>query len=95
MKFNQPKAQLYIPDGAPEAEALARTTHLAIGAHQDDLEIMAVDGIIEAFGHPDKWFTGVVMTNGAGSPRAGVYAHYTDEDMRRVRVLGRLGKMAG
>lgn len=87
MKLTLPSAQLYIPDGAPEAEALARTTHLAIGAHQDDLEIMAVDGILETFGQPDKWFTGVVMTNGAGSPRAGVYAHYTDEDMRRVRAV--------
>ena len=87
MKLHRPNAQLYIPDGAPEPQALARTTHLAIGAHQDDLEIMAIDGILDAFGQPDKWFTGVVVTNGAGSPRAGVYAHYTDEAMRRVRVL--------
>lgn len=87
MKLHQPNAQLYIPDGAPEPQALARTTYLAIGAHQDDLEIMAIDGILDAFGQPDKWFTGVVVTNGAGSPRAGVYAHYTDEAMRRVRVL--------
>jgi len=87
MKFHQPNAQIYIPDGTPEAQALARTTYLAIGAHQDDLEIMAIDGILDAFGQPDKWFTGVVVTNGAGSPRAGVYAHYTDDDMRRVRVL--------
>jgi LmbE family N-acetylglucosaminyl deacetylase len=87
VNLHQPNAQLYIPDGAPEDEALTRTTYLAIGAHQDDLEIMAIDGILDAFGQPDKWFTGVVVTNGAGSPRAGVYAHYTDEDMRRVRVL--------
>ncbi len=87
MKFSQSNAQLYIPDGAPEAEALARTTHLAIAAHQDDIEIMAVDGILEAFGQPDKWFTGVVMTNGAGSPRSGVYGYYTDEEMRHVRVI--------
>ncbi len=87
MKFSQSNAQLYIPDGAPEAEALARTTHLAIAAHQDDIEIMAVDGILEAFGQPDKWFTGVVMTNGAGSPRSGVYDDYTDEEMRQVRVI--------
>ena len=87
MRFNQPNAQLYIPDDTPEAEALARTTHLAIAAHQDDIEIMAVDGILEAFGQPDKWFTGVVVTNGAGSPRAGVYGHFTDEQMRQVRAV--------
>ncbi len=86
MKFHQPHAQLYIPDDTPEPQALARTTHLAIAAHQDDIEIMAIDGILEAFGQPDKWFTGVVMTNGAGSPRAGVYGDYTDEQMRQVRI---------
>jgi len=87
MNFHQPNAQLYIPDGAPEAEALARTTHLAIAAHQDDIEIMAIDGILEAFGQPDKWFTGVVVTNGAGSPRAGIYGAYSDEEMRQIRVI--------
>jgi LmbE family N-acetylglucosaminyl deacetylase len=87
MKLKQPNAQLYIPDGAPESEALARTTHLAIAAHQDDIEIMAIDGILEAFGQPDKWFTGVVVTNGAGSPRAGIYGNYTDEEMRQIRVI--------
>jgi LmbE family N-acetylglucosaminyl deacetylase len=86
MKLTNPTAQLYIPDNTPAAEALARTTHLAIGAHQDDIEIMAIDGILEAFGNPDKWFTGVTMTNGAGSPRAGVYAHFTDAQMCEVRA---------
>ena len=87
MKLKQPNAQLYIPDDADEVEALARTTHLAIAAHQDDIEIMAIDGILEAFGQPDKWFTGVVVTNGAGSPRAGIYGNYTDEEMRQIRVI--------
>jgi LmbE family N-acetylglucosaminyl deacetylase len=87
MKLKQPNAQLYIPDDADEVEALARTTHLAIAAHQDDIEIMAIDGILEAFGQPDKWFTGVVVTNGAGSPRAGIYGNYTDEEMRQIRVV--------
>jgi LmbE family N-acetylglucosaminyl deacetylase len=75
-----------VPDGLPADEALARTTHLAISAHQDDLEIMAMEGILQCFQRPDKWFTGVVVTNGSGSPRVGLYANYTDEDMRRVRV---------
>ena len=37
---------------------------------------------------PDKWFTGVVVTNGAGSPRAGIYGDYTDEQMQQVRLRG-------
>lgn len=79
-------ANIYIPDGAALEQALGRTTHLAVSAHQDDLEIMAVHGILACFGQPDQWFTGVVCTNGAGSPRSGLYADYTDDQMQRVRV---------
>src|SRR5512139_210104 len=86
MKFNLATAQLFVPDGLPVDQALARTTHLAISAHQDDLEIMALDGILQCFQRPDRWFTGVVVTNGSGSSRTGLYANYTDEELRRVRV---------
>jgi LmbE family N-acetylglucosaminyl deacetylase len=87
MEFHNPAADLFIPDGAPMPEALERTTHLAIAAHQDDIEIMAYHGIAECFGLADKWFTGVVVTNGAGSPRDGIYAGFTDEQMQEVRKL--------
>ncbi len=86
MKFTMPTAQLFVPDGLPEEEALARTTHMAISAHQDDLEIMAAHGILHCFQQPDRWFTGVVVTNGAGSPRDDLYKDYTDEQMRVVRI---------
>jgi LmbE family N-acetylglucosaminyl deacetylase len=86
MKFNLDTARMVVPDGLLADDALARTTHLAIGAHQDDLEIMAMEGILACFQRPDKWFTGVVVTNGSGSSRTGLYANYTDDDMRRVRV---------
>jgi LmbE family N-acetylglucosaminyl deacetylase len=79
-------ADLSVPDGLPFEAALARTTHLAISAHQDDIEIMAYHGIAECFGRKDKWFTGVVATNGAGSPRSGIYGDYTDEEMQKVRL---------
>jgi len=85
MKFKLDGAELFVPDGLPAEEALARTTHMAIGAHQDDLEIMAYGGILECFLQPDKWFTGVVVTNGSGSPRDDVYKDYTDDEMRIVR----------
>ena len=32
---------IYIPDGTEEKKAITRTTHLAISAHQDDIEFMA------------------------------------------------------
>ncbi len=85
MKLNQAGAELFIPDGSDESIALGRTTHLAIGAHHDDLEIMAFHGILECFKDAERWFTGVVVTNGSGSARSGAYADYTDEQMIDVR----------
>jgi LmbE family N-acetylglucosaminyl deacetylase len=87
MRFHNPSADLFVPDGLASEAALARTTHLAISAHQDDIEIMAYHGIAECFGRKDKWFTGVVATNGAGSPRSGIYGVWTDEEMQKVRVV--------
>lgn len=77
---------IYIPDGTEEKKAIARTTHLAISAHQDDIEFMAYAPIAECFGKADKWFSGVVVTDGSGSPRSGLYADYTDEEMKEVRI---------
>ncbi|HOH29036.1 MAG TPA: PIG-L family deacetylase [Candidatus Hydrogenedentes bacterium] len=85
MHFTVPESESYIPDGAALAEACARTTHLAVGAHQDDLEIMAYDGIIRCFQRADRWFSAVVVTNGGGAPRTGLYADLTDEEMMAVR----------
>ncbi|HVM70378.1 MAG TPA: PIG-L family deacetylase [Anaerolineales bacterium] len=85
MKFHLDSAELFIPDLEPLEQALARTTHLCISAHQDDIEIMASQPILECFQQTDKWFTGVVLTDGRGSPRNGLYQNYTDEQMRRVR----------
>ncbi len=85
MKFKLETAELFVPDGLPAKEALERTTHMAFGAHQDDLEIMAYDGIITCFQQPGKWYTGVVVTNGSGSARDDIYKEYTDDDMRAVR----------
>ena len=86
MKLNNKNASLFIPDNADESLALSRTTTLAISAHQDDIELMAFQGVLDCFGKSDKWFTGVVTADGAGSPRNGLYANYTDEEMKSVRI---------
>ncbi len=85
MKFHFDTAEIYVPDNEPVGKALSRTTHLCIAAHQDDIEIMAVQPILECFQQKDKWFTGVVVTDGRGSPRDGLYKYYSDEEMRLVR----------
>lgn len=46
-----------------------------------------MDGILKAFGTSDQWFTGVVVTNGSGSPRDALYAQYTDEQMQQIRKI--------
>lgn len=87
MKLKKRGAEFFVPDNTPVNEAIARTTHMCISAHQDDVEIMAQDGILKCFGKNDVWFFAAVVTNGAGSPRDDLYASYTDEEMQRVRKL--------
>jgi len=85
MRFHLPTAEVFIPDGLPLEAALSRTTHMAIAAHQDDIEIMAAAPIVACFQQPDRWFTGVVVTDGRGSPRDDIYKDFSDEEMRLVR----------
>lgn len=97
MKFTRPEADIFVPAGGDAATALARTTHLCVIAHQDDIEINAWPAVAECYGRTDRFFTGVVVTNGAGSPRTGPYANYTDDQMKVVRIeeqreAARIGK---
>lgn len=96
-------ADTFISDGTSAQEALARTTHLAIGAHSDDLEIMAYHGIVGCYGYrkTDKWFSGITVTDGRGSSRSGPYSDCTDEEMADIRkneqrqaaMVGKYGAM--
>jgi LmbE family N-acetylglucosaminyl deacetylase len=85
MHFHMPESEIFIPDGLPILEGLGRTTHISVAAHQDDIEIMSAAPILECFQRPDRWFTGVVVTDGRGSPRDDLYKEYSDEEMRLVR----------
>ena len=101
--FNTAAADIFIPDDVSVEEALTRTSHLAIGAHSDDLEIMAYHGILDCYGYrrKDKWFTGVTATDGRGSSRSGPYLDCTDEEMAQIRqteqrqaaMVGKYGAM--
>lgn len=85
MKLSQPTADVYVPDDIDTKLAFSRTTHLAISAHQDDVEIMAAEPILTCFQQPDLWFGAVIMTDGRGSPRTGLYSSYSDDEMCTVR----------
>jgi len=84
--FSNPAAEIFAPGQSDPTRALPATTDLCIGAHQDDIEIMAYGPISQCYGSTDRHFTGVVVTDGGGSPRSGVYANYTDDEMKQVRV---------
>jgi LmbE family N-acetylglucosaminyl deacetylase len=96
------KIDFEIPDKQPIDVALKRTTHMAIVAHQDDLEIMAYDMISTCYKSKKKWFFGVVVTDGAKSSRQGRFEHLTDEEMKEIRKkeqidaanLGKYGALA-
>lgn len=86
MTFLHAHTDLFLPDGDTLESAFLNTTHMGIGAHQDDLELIALPGILACFGRQNQGFTGVTCTDGAGSPRTGLYADYGDDAMRTVRI---------
>ncbi|MFA6648221.1 MAG: hypothetical protein WCS32_06245 [Candidatus Izemoplasmatales bacterium] len=87
MNLNKKNAEFFIPDNIDLDKAILRTTHMAIGAHQDDLEIMAYQGIEECFQSQEKYFFGIVVTDGGGSARDDIYKNYTNEEMINVRKI--------
>jgi LmbE family N-acetylglucosaminyl deacetylase len=97
MNLRNIDASIFVPDHLPINTAIERTTHLAVSAHQDDLEIMAYDGIIKCYEKENKWFCGIVVTNGTGSVRTGRYSDYTDHEFKMTRYneqieAARIGK---
>lgn len=89
MKFSRANASVYYPESEFSSlnEAVAKTTHLAIGAHQDDIEIMAMHGIALCLNEPSLCFGAVTCTSGSGSARAGDYAQLSDSEMQDVRKI--------
>lgn len=82
MNFKKSNATIYFPG----KESLDGVTDMCIAAHQDDIEIMAYGPISECYNSETRNFCGIVMTDGAGSPRAGEYSNYTNEQMKEVRI---------
>jgi len=84
----------FIPDGNNLETAFSRTTHLAIGAHPDDLEVMAYHGVAQCYESDSQWFGGVVVCDGAGSPREGAVdgpdmITARSEEQKKAAALGR------
>lgn len=100
MKFGKVDTEFYAPDGVSFEEAAERTTILGVGAHPDDLEIIAIPGIVNAYHDGGHRFFGVVTTSGGGTMRSGDYAGRTYREMRAARSREQkeaadIGKYAG
>lgn len=99
MNWIDPSVDIFIPDDVPLETALKRTTHLAIGAHPDDLEVMAYPAIASCYRQPDRWFTGITVTDGAGSARGDTFAGMSElglvaarrEEQRNAARVGQYG----
>jgi LmbE family N-acetylglucosaminyl deacetylase len=86
MHLHQDKAEIYLPGNKRTIDtALRQTTHLGIGAHQDDLEIFAIHGILQAYSDPELSFSGITVTDGRGAPRSGPYRDMSDDDLWKIR----------
>ena len=97
MRLRNKDARIFVPDSIPTDAAIERTTHLAVSAHQDDLEIMAFDGIIKCYEKEKNWFFGIVVTDGTGSIRTGRFSDYNDHEFKMARYneqleAARIGK---
>lgn len=67
-------------------EALRGASHLGIGAHHDDLEFMAFEGITACLGMGGRGFAGIVCTDGRGSARAGAMAETSPDELAGIRI---------
>lgn len=76
------KGIIYYPKNRKEG----KVKYLCICAHQDDNEIMAVDGILKGYYSRKYSFALVVTADGGGSARTGEFKDYTDEMMKKVRI---------
>jgi LmbE family N-acetylglucosaminyl deacetylase len=85
IEFGQSAARLHVPDGVDEQLGLQRCTHMGVGAHQDDLEIMAFHGVLSCYDNPDDWFCGVTCTEGTGGPRKEGLEQLSPEEVGALR----------
>ncbi len=66
------------------------TNLLAISAHPDDTEIMAMDGILKAYGSKKYAFYACVVANGTNCVKMGKYTDWTDKEMIEARAQEQL-----
>ncbi len=79
-------ARVWTRDNHSLAAALQSSTHIGIGAHHDDLEFWAFDGIVACRNQPGRGFVGITCTNGRGSAREGQLADVGLDELAALRI---------
>jgi LmbE family N-acetylglucosaminyl deacetylase len=93
-------SKIYIPDKASPKEAYRRTRQVAIVAHADDIEILALKPITETALGKKKSFFGIVAANNQGGPRRPEYKKLSGAKLEQIREreqsrAARLGNYSG
>ena len=73
--MNLTKGTIYFPKSRKQG----KVRYLSICAHQDDNEIMAIDGIIRGYRARKYAFACITTTNGCGSPRKKEYLDMSED----------------
>ena len=69
----------------PKSASGAAVRYMAVSAHKDDVEMLALDGIFKAY-REGGGFAAAVLTDGGQCPRSKEYAAVGDEDMALLRT---------
>lgn len=69
----------------PKSASGAAVRYMAVSAHKDDVEMLALDGIFKAY-RDGGGFAAAVLTDGGQCPRSKEYAAVGDEDMALLRT---------
>jgi LmbE family N-acetylglucosaminyl deacetylase len=86
VSFSQSKSFIHLrKDMEDLPSALESCTHLGVGAHPDDLEVMAHHGILQCFGSAKHNFFGVTCTTGGGSTRSSQFENLSEEEFIEKR----------
>lgn len=62
-----------------------KISHLAIGAHPDDVEIFAFNAIQQCYKSEDKHFAAVICSNGSGAPAYGKFKEKSKNEIVQIR----------
>jgi len=82
MNLNNPGSNLFFPSGVDNLNNFSSGyMEISIVAHQDDLEMVGYPGILKCYKKSNKWFGGVVCTNGIPESSG------SDNDIRRIRDM--------